>query len=339
MFSTLNNRRDISFNINAGSLVGYTEIEIRTYFSDHIIALKAKRNIQDDEDVINKLREKYNGYRFGLSTADGKLSDPIYNPFAINYVFSDLVFSDYWCLSGSTSMLSAKLVAARAHYTSLLHISIDKLMTSYKPSDMSLSSLMYYGGYATIDSYDTASEVVILKVPNSTVEKHLADNYLASVFSKTGLTSFNKIIGDICNLLDLTPIAEMESKIKEVEAKVNTLLSHYTYDALGDEASFQIIMDTIFKTRFARVEFELRTLDGRADAVLFSDSRVLVIEYKYKASSAIALQQIHQKEYYNAAAILGSKRPILLLGINLKVSKSKNKSVEIAYELHRDGSG
>ena len=84
MFSTLNNLRDISLEVSAGSLVGYTEKEILKYFPDHIKALKAKHNMQDDEDALNRLREKYNGYRFGLSTADGKLSDPIYNPFATN---------------------------------------------------------------------------------------------------------------------------------------------------------------------------------------------------------------------------------------------------------------
>ena len=83
----------------------------------------------------------------------------------------------------------------------------------------------------------------------------------------------------------------------------------------------------------------MRTLDGRADAAVFSDSRVFVIEYKYNKSSAEALRQIHQKKYYNAAAILGSKRTILLLGINLKIDNDRNKSVEISYELHRDSSG
>ncbi len=103
------------------------------------------------------------------------------------------------------------------------------------------------------------------------------------------------------------------------------------------------MVDTILKTRFCakNVLSELKTIDGRVDAVLFSDSRVFVIEYKYGKSPKIALQQIHDKKYYNAAMILESKRPILLLGISVKVSKSKseNKSVEISYELHRDGSG
>ena len=82
MFSTLNNLRDISLELPAGTLVGYTESEIKEYFGDHIKAFKLKLNITDDT-LMNELRERYNGYRFGLNAANGKMSEPIYNPFAI----------------------------------------------------------------------------------------------------------------------------------------------------------------------------------------------------------------------------------------------------------------
>jgi hypothetical protein len=235
-------------------------------------------------------------------------------------------------------MLSAKLVAEGNHYKSLLRTPIHELKTSYKPSDMSLTSLMYYGGYATIDSFDKASKSVILKIPNASVEKHLAQNYLASVFSKTGLNRFNTIITTMHDLLVVTPIPEMESKIKEIEETFDTLLSYYSYDAVRDEANFQIIMDTIFLTRFDRLLPQHRTLDGRADTVLFSNSRVFVLEYKYGKSSKEALKQINRKEYYKNAEIFESKLSILLLGINLKINEESNKRIEISYELYRDSS-
>ena len=229
MFSTLNNLRDISLDVNAGTLVDYTESEVRADFCNHIKALKAKLNIQDDDDddIMNKLRESYNGYRFGLDTADGKVSEPIYNPFVINYVCSGLQFSDKWSLSGSASMLSDKLVAAGYQYDSLLSRTVDSLERSYKPSNMSLTSLMYYGEYATIDSYDKQSKKVIFKIPNASVQKYLAENYLASIFSKTGLISFNEIITTIYDLLVDTPISKMDSKIGEIEKSLDKLLSHY----------------------------------------------------------------------------------------------------------------
>jgi hypothetical protein len=318
--------------------VGYTESEVRSYFCNHIKALKRDLSIEGDEDVMNILRESYNGYRFGVNTANGKVSEPIYNPFAMNYVFSDLQLSDNWSLSGSATMLSDKLVAAGYHYDSLLSTTVDTLKRSYKPSAMSLTSLMYYGGYATIDSFDKETNKICLKIPNASVGKYLAQNYLESIFSKSGLTSFEITIQDIFELLVLTPISGMKSKVGDIAEKFDSLLSHYPYDALRNEAEFQNIMDTIFRTRFGQVKSQWKTKDGRADAVLYSDTRIFVIEYKFNKSSAEALDQIHRKEYYKDATIMGSKKTILLLGINLKIDVNSNKRVEISHELYRDSS-
>jgi hypothetical protein len=335
MFSTLNNLRDISLDVNAGTLMGYTESDVRAYFSKHIRALKTELSIEEDDDVMNRLRESYNGYRFGVNTANGKVSEPIYNPFAINYVFSGLQFSDNWSLSGSASMLSDKLVAAGNQYDSLLSTTVDALKRSYKPSDMSPTSLMYYGGYATIDSFEKETDEIVLKIPNASVKKYLAQNYLESIFSKAGPTSFEKTIKDIFKLLTQTPISGMDSKIKEIEEKFDKLLSHFSYDALGNEDNFQNIMDTIFKTRFNQVLSQWRTKDGRIDTIVIYDSRIFVIEYKYNKSSEKALDQIHDKKYYDDAVVMESKLPILLLGINLMKDASNNKHIKISYELCR----
>jgi hypothetical protein len=143
MFSTLNNLKDISFNVKAGTLAGYTESEVRAYFSKHIAALKAKRSFQDDEDVMDRLRKLYNGYRFGVSPSNGKVSESIYNPFSLNNAFSDLELEDTWILSGSAFMLFEKMVAQGSHYQTLLNTTLRELKTSYSSSDMSLESLMY----------------------------------------------------------------------------------------------------------------------------------------------------------------------------------------------------
>ena len=169
MFSTLNNLIDISLKLSAGTLVGYTESEIKEYFCDHIQAFKAELKITDDDVLMNELRERYNGYRFGLDTASGTISEPIYNPFAINYVFEALQLSDEWSVSGSASMLSKKLIEHGYSYESMLTTSVDHLKSSCRPAEMSLTSLMYYGGYATIDKYDKATNDLYLKIPNKSI--------------------------------------------------------------------------------------------------------------------------------------------------------------------------
>ena len=124
MFSTLNNLRDISLDLSAGTLVGYTESEIKENFRDRMKALKDELNIVSDDVLMNDLREQYNGYRFGLSTASGKVSEPIYNPFAINYIFKDLQFTDKWILSGSAAMLAKKLSSSGDRYEDYLTTSM-----------------------------------------------------------------------------------------------------------------------------------------------------------------------------------------------------------------------
>jgi hypothetical protein len=336
MFSTLNNLKDISFNANAGTLVGYTESDVRAYFSKHIAALKTVLNAQDDEDVMDRLRKLYNGYRFGVSPSHGKVSESMYNPFLVNNIFDSLQVEDTWILSGSASMLLDQLVAVGSHYQTLLNTTLRELKTSYSPSDMSLESLMYYGGYSTIDSYDIKNSKVCLKVPNASIEKYLAKDYFKSIFTQPKLVKFNQKADEAVALLAETPVSEMESKIKEIEKKFDEVVSFYDYSMLSSEGNFQMLMDTIFKERFARVSSQVVTKDGRMDTVIFYDTRVFVIEFKFNKSSKEAIDQIHRKEYYMKPDIIGSKLPVMLLGINLqKEEGTKNVRIDISYELFR----
>jgi hypothetical protein len=336
MFSTLNNLKDISFNVKAGTLVGYTESDVRAYFSKHIAALKAKRSFQDDEDVMDRLRKMYNGYRFGVDTEDGKVSESIYNPFSLNNAFSDLELEDTWTVSGSAFMLFEKMVAQGSHYQTLLNTTLRELKTSYSSSDMSLESLMYYGGYSTIDSYDAKTGKVCLKIPNESIEKYFVEDYFKSIFSKPKLADFNNKADEAVALLTKTPVSEMESKIKEIEKKFDEVVSFYDYSMLSSEGNFQMLMDTIFKGRFARVSSQVVTKDGRMDTVIFYDTRVFVIEFKFNKSSKEAIDQIHREEYYMKPDIIGSKLPVMLLGINLQKDKgTKNVRIDISYELFR----
>ena len=330
MFSTLNNLLDISMELPAGTLVGYTESEIKEYFGDHIKAFKLKLNITDDT-LMNELRERYNGYRFGLDTGDGKMSEPIYNPFAINHVFRDLEFSDEWSLSGSASMLSKKLIEHGYRYESNLTTSVDHLKSSCKPSAMSLTSLMYYGGYATIDKYNKETSVLYLKIPNNSITKYLAQDYLSSTFSIPDTTKFEQDAKDVCNVMTLTPINEMGSKIEEIIKSFNNILNHFTYDIIKTEGAFRSILDTMFKLGFHNVAHEVQTKNGRIDTVIIEKSRIFIIEYKYKENASEELNQIIEKEYY--AQYLSKNLPILLLGISLTINESKNRCIDIHYDI------
>jgi hypothetical protein len=296
-------------------------------------------NIADDDILMNEIRERYNGYRFGLDTANGEMSEPIYNPFAINYVFQDLEYSDEWSLSGSASMLSKKLIEHGYSYESKLTTSVEHLKSSCKPSSMSLTSLMYYGGYATIDKYDKETNGLYLKIPNKSINVYLATDYLQSIFSTSDITEFERVAKEVHDVMTLTPINEMGSKIIEISKLFDSVLDHYTYDVISTETEFRNIMDSILKIGFHDVALEVHTKNGRIDTLITEKSRIFKIEYKLKKKkkkekgpSKEAVEQIKEKEYY--AQYLRTNLPILLFGITLRANdKSTNRYIDIHYDI------
>jgi hypothetical protein len=154
--------------------------------------------------------------------------------------------------------------------------------------------------------------------------------------------------------MTLTPINEMDSKIKEISKLFDSLLDHYKYDAMKDKPMFRNIIDCIFKIVFNDVALELHLKNGRSDTVIIVKSRTFIIEYKVdnenkeknepsnkapsneasskKAPSNKALEQIKEKEYY--AKYSKTKTPVLLFGITLKTIKnSTNKYIDIQYDI------
>ena len=47
----------------------------------------------DNDQVLNRLRDQYNGYHFGIDIDTGALSKGVYNSFGLNNVFEKLQFA------------------------------------------------------------------------------------------------------------------------------------------------------------------------------------------------------------------------------------------------------
>jgi hypothetical protein len=190
---------------------------------------------------------------------------------------------------------------------------------------------MYYGGYATVDKYDKETNKVVLKIPNKSINKYLARDYLKSKFSISSTTEFERVAKEVHDVMILTPISEMGSGIEEITKSFDSVLSHFTYDVMNSEAAFRNIIDCVFKIGFHDVVSELHTKNGRMDTIIIEKSRIFIIEYKYLEKASNALEQIRVKEYF--AKYLSMNLPISLLGISLMIDeKSKNRYIEIRYD-------
>ena len=324
MFSTLNNLDDISLDLQAGTLCGYTENEIRTYFHHHIQAYKLKANIADDDTLINQFREKYNGYRFGIDTMTEEKSESVYNPFAINYVFSKQSDNiDYWYLSGSAKLIAERMLIEGCNVIDKgTSIEMRELNEPSEISMIDMYTLMYYGGYLTIDNYDRNTKNLMLKIPNSSIKELLKNDVLKYIFpSKVKRTPMEGIVTDIYNFLTNTPLDIFKEKIPDLLELYNLLFSDIPYSLLKTEEGFRNIVDFTLRYKFNNVCMERAVSMGIYDTAIITDERIYIFEYKCNKSSKEAFTQIINKGYYKSFEIY--KLPILLFGVNFK-KKSKN---------------
>jgi predicted AAA-ATPase len=98
VFSAMNNLTDLTMNARFATALGITELELNTYFQEHITEFAHKENVTF-EALLTKVREWYNGFCFVEACA------PVYNPFSTLQLFYQQRFSNYWFDSGTPTFL------------------------------------------------------------------------------------------------------------------------------------------------------------------------------------------------------------------------------------------
>ena len=118
LFSAGSSIKDLSLSPIYGSLLGYTEDEIRHYFAPHLKAAASSIfGISQDEvteahidQVMDGLRSHYDGYCF-----DEKASVHVYQPWSVlNFLAPDNLYqlSDYWFIDSGVSTLLQNFMTA-----------------------------------------------------------------------------------------------------------------------------------------------------------------------------------------------------------------------------------
>ena len=328
MFSTLNNIQDLTFEYDCGTLLGYTEEELYHNFPRSLKSLESKLN-KDRASLMNDLKAKYDGYIFGVDTDNGKLSSPVFNPFAINRVFDALRLTDNaWVHSGSAITLAEKIIDTSYDLDQLTQpFDSSKLYDSGSPQAMSIEALAFYGGYLTIKEYN--SGMITLCAPNSNIANVFSKNIFSSLFKKVKDDQKIAYQKKSKELLDLMSSRDFSiASVKELEKIMSILISTYPFFLLTSEATYRIIIDAALKSVSSYVSLESSTSKGRADTVLCvpdqnKPKRILVIEYKFetnandssKEQAQLALNQIEKKNYFENFSI--HKADIYYIGVGM----------------------
>ena len=98
IFSELNNIQNISMLKPYAAICGITEEEIRNQMAPDLEYLGEKKGMSVEE-VLNKLKESYDGYHFTWPSPD------LYNPYSLLRAFDEERFASFWFESGTPTYL------------------------------------------------------------------------------------------------------------------------------------------------------------------------------------------------------------------------------------------
>ena len=323
IFSNLNNLQDLTFDRQAGTLIGYTEKELREFFAPEVSLLADKLKITVPQ-IVSQLREKYNGYSFGVDVDTGQLSERVYNSFAMNNVFAKLELVKKWFASGSPRFLIKKIEEGNFEPISAegFEVPFDTLQTSCSPDDIDATSLMYYAGYATMQSFDAERERVRLGYPNLEVAQATASE-LMKLFKKGSPTVLYDLALDITQALQ----GHDFDALKEL---FNQALAQLTYQIIiPQERYFQTVILLIIQMGRLRAEADIPTNDGRMDIVIQLKNEIIIVELKFNLPAALGLQQIKDKDY--AKKFRAEKKKLTAVGLSVQLKKKSSKTAKKAH--------
>ena len=309
VFSDLNNLMDISMDQRYISICGMTQNELLYNFREGIEQLGEAYG-DTEEETLNKLKIRYDGYHFEEDTVG------IYNPFSVLNTLAKLRYKDYWFETGTPTFLVDLL---KMHNYRLLDITREKVSGDVINSVDSMSTnpipVIYQSGYLTIKGYDERFKKYRLGFPNKEVEEGFL-NFLLPLYTSAGNNSPFMVDEFVQDVESGNPERFMQ--------RMKAFFADTSYQVVGNaELYFQNAMYLVFKIMGFYTQVERPTSDGRIDAVIQTPDYIYIIECKLDRTADEALRQINDSNY--AAPFAMDKRRIYKIGVNFS---SQTRGVE-----------
>jgi hypothetical protein len=291
IFSGLNNLLNISMSDKYATLLGYTQAELESYFPEYISELAESHSLSVEE-ILNKIKFWYNGYRFS------KAENKVYNPFSCLLLFETKEFINHWFATGTPTFLIELIKRSSLDLQSfedLIEIP-EYNLNVYDVESLPLIPIMFDAGYLTVVQQSLMGNDIIygLSYPNYEVKNSLISGLL-SEFSEKNSGSISPELLQISRTIINNDLEKFFSLLKSYFASI-------PYDLIPkkelNEKYFQLIFYLLMRVTSFRVNTEDRTNLGRIDLVLESDTDVYIFELKVNSSATAALEQIKEKKYY-----------------------------------------
>ncbi|MDR1022277.1 MAG: ATP-binding protein [Prevotellaceae bacterium] len=294
VFSALNNLDDISLFPEYAGICGYTQAELESNFDDYI-GLAAAKFRKTKQELLQSIRYWYDGYSW-----DGETF--VYNPFSTLRFLKEKDFMAYWFGTGTPSFFIDIIKHSHRPETLFDTQIVDKklLYDGYDPNAPETIPLMFQTGYLTVKGIKTVGEKTqyTLEAPNVEVSDATI-GYLLKTFSTYPIGEFTKLQEIIRQQILSCDGAGLAASLKA--------LFNVPYQIKGGkEENYHVLFQICLRALGFKVQSEVSTEFGRADAVLELPEMTAITEIKYSSSKstetllAEAKKQIVEKRYAEA---------------------------------------
>lgn len=308
LFSGMNHLKDITLDPHYATLLGITEAELRSYYTNWLEAAAEERS-SSVEEMIALLRHWYNGYCF--SGAPG--TTRVYNPVSLHLFFSEMRLANYW-FSTATPTFAVNLIRTQNYPVAQLEKGVfigSSLEELHEVTHPHLLPLLFQAGYLTIDGFDESKQLYQLSFPNEEVRRSFFDHLIK------GFTEFDET--QLSLHLPLLLQSLRAGDLGEFFEGLNLFFAEIPYALhLAKEAYYHSLIYLLLRALGLRVELEMATSLGRLDLALFVEERIYLFEFKCDSSAQSALAQIHAKGYANR--YISSGKTLWLVGVNINRS-------------------
>ncbi|MDM8523685.1 AAA family ATPase [Desulfococcaceae bacterium HSG8] len=305
IFSDLNNLDDISMQDEYDAVLGYTDDELVSFFSDHIDHL-AEKSALGRQEIIKEIRTWYNGYRF----TDRETR--VYNPFSVTKLFQKKKFKNYWFETATPSFLINLIREKQYPVPDIEALELPpELFTVYDLERLKIEPLLFQTGYITIKHLDDI--LYHMDYPNQEVKT----SFLAYLLDDMIRLEDVRLAGTYKRL----HLYLRDGKADEFIHAVRSIFASIPYVQISgqDEAYYHTVFYLMLSASGVTVHTEMLTSRGRMDIAAEFDDKVYIIELKCDHSSEKAVRQILDKKYYEKYTETG--REIYLMGINFDTEK------------------
>jgi hypothetical protein len=227
-------------------------------------------------------------------------------------------FDNYWFASATPTFLIKQIRTYRTPVEKLENYEADgSIFESYDVDRMNVTALLFQTGYLTIKKIaetSITSRMYYFSYPNVEVKqsflKHLLSEFSGAVTDQVGAIIFR-----LSNHLNS---GELEEFFKNLES----LYASIPYDIFlkEKEAYYHTVIYLVLTLIGINIKSEVHTNQGRIDAVVETEDRIYVMEFKLGTAEE-ALAQIKEKRYFEK--YLSSSKSIKLIGVGFDV-RQKN---------------